>query len=118
MVVVASFVLDSTARAGRAQLGCRRHGEVMTKLRTIARIAVGIAALVIAAAPAQAQVTRVESGRNAIGFNIGYFSVRGADSRVDDDVLIQDLSQGAYSLAFDVKDFNGATFGGEWVLGV
>jgi opacity protein-like surface antigen len=32
-------------------------------------------------------------------------------------VLFADLSQGAYSLLFDVKDFNGATFGGEWLVG-
>ena len=30
----------------------------------------------------------------------------------------EDLSQGEYSLAFDVDDFNGATFGGEWVIGL
>jgi opacity protein-like surface antigen len=71
-----------------------------------------------AAAPAQAQITRVDSGRQAIGFNIGYFSVRGLDSRADDDVLLADLSQGEYSLLFDVKDFNGATIGGEWLFGL
>ena len=36
---------------------------------------------------------------------------------MDDDVLVEDLP-GAYSLAFDVDDFNGATFGGEWVVGI
>jgi len=90
----------------------------MTKLRTVARVAFAAGVLAIVAAPAQAQIRRVESGRNAIGFNIGYFAVRGLDSRVDDDVLVEDLTQGAYSLAFDVKDFNGVTFGGEWVLGL
>jgi opacity protein-like surface antigen len=90
----------------------------MIKLRTAARIALAAAGLAIAAAPAHAQVKRVETGKNAIGFNIGYFAVRGVDARDDDDVLIQDLSQGAYSLAFEVNDFNNATFGGEWVLGL
>ena len=91
----------------------------MTKLRTVARVAFAVAVLAIAgAAPAQAQISRVESGKNAIGFNIGYFAVRGVDSRVDDDVLIQDLSQGAYSLAFEVDDFNSATFGAEYVVGI
>jgi len=90
----------------------------MIKLRTAARVALAAAGLAIAAAPAHAQVKRVETGRNAIGFNIGYFAVRGVDARDDDDVLIQDLSQGAYSLAFEVNDFNNVTFGGEWVLGL
>lgn len=52
----------------------------------------------IAAAPASAQVTRVEP-RQSIGFNLGYFAVRGQDSRVEGDVLWEDLS----SLAFEVK---------------
>jgi len=91
----------------------------MTKFRRAVHAASALAVLALAgAAPAQAQVTRVESGRNAIGFNFGYFAVRGIDSRPDDDVLVQDLNQGAYSLAFDVDDFNGVTFGGEWVAGI
>jgi opacity protein-like surface antigen len=91
----------------------------MMKLCRVLHVASVIAVLAMAGAvPAQAQVRRVESGRNAIGFNVGYFNLRGIDSRDEDDVLVQDLSQGAYSLAFDVKDFNGATFGGEWLIGV
>ena len=98
----------------------------MMKLRRVVQVASAIAAFAIAGAvPAQAQVRRVESGRNAIGFNFGYFSLRGLDSRgctncepIDQDVLVADLSQGQYSLAFDIKDFNGATFGGEWVTGI
>lgn len=91
----------------------------MMKLRRVVQLASAVTVLAIAGVvPAQAQVRRVESGRNAIGFNFGYFALRGLDSRVDDDVLVQDLSQGEYSLAFDIKDFNGATFGGEWVVGI
>src|SRR5215204_6575317 len=91
----------------------------MTKLRRVFQVASAIAVFAIAGAvPAQAQITRVESGRNAIGFNFGYFSVVAVALRVDDDVLVADLTDGAYSLAFDVDDFNGATFGGEWVAGV
>jgi opacity protein-like surface antigen len=73
---------------------------------------------VAAAVPAQAQVTRVDSGRQAIGFNLGYFAVKGLDSRIDEDVLLADLSQGTLSLAFDVKDFSGFTFGGEYLIGL
>jgi opacity protein-like surface antigen len=82
----------------------------------------GSAAALLAVAtvvPAQAQITRVtDSSRQAIGFNIGYFNAKGLDSRVDEDVLLANLSQGQLSLAFDIDDFDGATFGGEWLIGL
>jgi opacity protein-like surface antigen len=91
----------------------------MTNFRRVVFAAAAVAVFALAgAAPAQAQIQRVESGKNAIGFNVGFFAVRGIDSRVDDDVLVADLSQGQYSLAFDVADFNGVTFGGEYVAGI
>ena len=80
-----------------------------------------LAALVVAGmltpATAEAQITRVGTSgdsRNAIGFNIGYFALKGEDSRGEDDVIFRDLD----SLLFDIKDFNGASFGAEWLLGV
>ena len=75
----------------------------------------GLAAVMtLAAAPtASAQVTLVES-RQSIGFNLGYFALKGADSRADDDVLLGDLD----AFAVDIKDFNGAAFGGDWLFGV
>jgi opacity protein-like surface antigen len=80
--------------------------------------AFAVAALVLAGASgAQAQVRQVDTGRQAIGFNLGYFSVKGEDSRVDDDVLIADLSS-AQALDFDIKDFSGANVGGEWLIGM
>jgi hypothetical protein len=69
--------------------------------------------LVSVAARASAQVTRVEP-RQSIGFNLGYFAVRGEDSRVEGDVLWEDLS----SLAFELDDFNFVTFGGEWLVDI
>ena len=70
-------------------------------------------------ANAEAQIRRVQSvGRNSVGVTIGYFGLRGFDARPDEDVLVADLSQGRYSLLFDVSDFNNATFGGEWLAGV
>ena len=72
-----------------------------------------IGMLLAATGSASAQVMRVEP-RQSIGLNLGYFAVRGEDSRVDGDVLWEDLS----SLAFEVKDFNFATFGGEWLFDV
>lgn len=90
----------------------------MTTFRKMLQCAAAAALLAAAAVPAEAQVQRVDSGTQAIGFNLGYFSVKGFDSRVDGDVLVEDLSQGEFSLAFDPKDFSGATFGGEWLFGL
>ena len=91
----------------------------MMKRRQVLQCGSVAALLALAAAvPAQAQVTRVDSGRQAIGFNLGYFAVKGLDSRVDEDVLLANLSQGEFSLAFDVKDFSGFTFGGEYLIGL
>ena len=70
---------------------------------------------VLTPARAEAQIRRVSSSgdwRQAIGFNLGYFVVKGEDSRDENDVLFRDLD----SLLFEIKDFNGATFGGEWLV--
>lgn len=68
-----------------------------------------------AAVPAEAQIRRVEPTQS-IGFNLGYFAVRGEDARVGGDVLLANLFD-VEPLAFDVRDFNGATIGGEWLFG-
>jgi opacity protein-like surface antigen len=74
--------------------------------------------LLSSATSADAQIRRVDdTGRNSVNFNIGYFAVRGEDSRADGDVLVADLSS-AEALDFNIKDFNGATFGGEWLFAV
>ena len=102
----------------------------MMTLRKVLQCASAAALLAVTAAvPAQAQVRRVASGNQAIGFNVGFFSVKDLDSRspsadelgrpgADFDVLYADLSQGAFSLDFDPKDFSGVTFGGEWLIGL
>jgi opacity protein-like surface antigen len=91
----------------------------MMTLRKVFQCASAVAVLAVSVTiPAQAQIRRVDSGNNAIGFNVGFFSVKGFDSRVDDDVLVADLSQGEFSLLFDPKDFSGVTFGGEWLIGM
>jgi hypothetical protein len=68
------------------------------------------------ASPANAQVVRVTraDARHSVGFNLGYFAVRGEADRVEGDVLVEDLS----SLAFRIGDFSGFTFGGEWLYGI
>jgi hypothetical protein len=54
----------------------------------------------------------------SITFTIGGFIPKGFDGRSNDDVLVNELSQGVYSLLFDVDDFRGATFGADWLIGV
>ena len=84
-------------------------------------VQIAVGALVIAGvltpSPAQAQIRRVSGSsdsRQAIGFNLGYFLLKGEDSRDDDDVLFRDLD----SLIFDISDFNGATVGAEYLFGL
>lgn len=87
---------------------------ICTKARRV--LGVAAAAVLLAPAPADAQITRVASseGRQAIGITFGYFVARGEDSRAADDVLLANLE----SLAFEIKDFNTATVGGEWLVGL
>lgn len=76
-----------------------------------------MAVVMLVPAPATAQITRVSGSgdtRQAFGFTLGYFAVKGEDSRGEDDVLFRDLD----SLLFDLKDFNGASVGGEWLVAV
>ena len=79
-----------------------------------------VAAAILLPEIAHAQITRVSSSsdhRQAIGVTLGGFFVKGEDSRADGDVrdvLVEDLS----SLAFDIKDFNGLSLGGEWLVGL
>jgi outer membrane protein W len=46
--------------------------------------------------------------------NLGYFAVRGEDARNASDVLVANRS----FLNFDIKDFNNAFVGGEWLAGI
>jgi hypothetical protein len=75
-----------------------------------------LAAGVVLPAPAEAQIMRVSGSepRQAVVFHLGYFGVRGEDSRVDDDVLAINLE----GLAFDIGDFNGAIAGADWIFPV
>lgn len=79
-------------------------------------LALALVAAAFTPVNADAQITRVSrsDARNQIVFNVGYFSLRSEDSRTDGDVLVTDLE----GLAFDIKDFNGATFGAEYLFGL
>jgi opacity protein-like surface antigen len=88
--------------------------------RQVLRFSVGlaVAAAAFAPAPAQAQITRVSSGASdrhqAVGVTFGGFFLKGLDSRTEGDVLFADLD----SLVFDIKDFNGPTITGEYLVGL
>jgi opacity protein-like surface antigen len=75
-----------------------------------------VMAALLAPALAEAQVRRVSRGdsRQSFGFGIGYFALRGEDSRIEEDVLFNELP----ALAFEIEDFNGALFDVEWLVGV
>ena len=73
------------------------------------------ATTVLAAAPVEAQISRVSStsdSRQALGFTLGYFTVKADDARVEGDVIFNAQD----SLLFETNDFNGATFGAEYLF--
>jgi opacity protein-like surface antigen len=77
----------------------------------------------LAIVPAEAQVVRVSGSdtRNTINFNLGYFTLPGAESRVDDDAIVPnlvDLAKRSDLEPLQIGDFNNVTFGGEWLFGV
>ena len=47
-------------------------------------------------------------------FTLGCFAVRGEDARISDDVLVENLDL----FAFRLGDFNHASAGAEWLLGL
>jgi opacity protein-like surface antigen len=82
--------------------------------------------LLLAPVMAQAQIHQVSSsasdGNSTVQFDLGYFALKGLESRVDDDVLLNDLqcppgSGACQPLLFDIKDFNGLHVGGEYLFG-
>jgi hypothetical protein len=82
-------------------------------------------ALVILLTPAaaSAQISQVGTrsasaeAPSTVNFNIGYFMLKGLESRVDEDVLLNNL-QNQHPLLFEIEDFNSATFGVEYLLGL
>lgn len=75
----------------------------------------GLLGLLAVAAPAQAQ-------DQGFSISVGYFAPRGEGSRVSGDVLNAnrciDTPFVCEPLLFDVGDFGGATFGGEYLIGI
>src|SRR5262245_47939487 len=91
--------------------------------RAWVRAALLTLAVVAMATPASAQVVQ------SVSFGVGYFWPRSFDSRVQNDVLVADLTQPVIpfyadlvppptgSLAFDIKDFRAWPVMGEWHIG-
>ena len=57
------------------------------------------------------------SAQQSLNLSIGGFVPRSEDARTGGDVLVADLSAGRDALLFNIKDFNGVTFNGEWLIG-
>ena len=72
-------------------------------------------------ASALAQIRQVgsssSSGNSTVNFTIGYFALKSLDERVEEDVLLNNL-QNLHPLLFEVKDFNSAMFGAEYLVGI
>ena len=84
-------------------------------MRTAIATALMLVALGAGAAPASAQ-------DQGVTFTFGYFAPKGQDSRVAGDVLnadrCLDVTFQCEPLLFDVSDFGGATFSGEYNIGI
>src|SRR6476660_9617565 len=88
-----------------------------------ARLAMALTVLATLCAPAaaSAQIKQVSSSssdsKQTVNFTIGYFALKGLESRVNDDVLLNEL-QSAQPLLFEIKDFNSVPVGGEYLFAV
>ena len=83
--------------------------------------------ILLAPTLASAQVRQVSSsntGNNTVNFTVGYFALKGLESRVADDVLVNELlNPGLVNgkpqpLLFEIKDLNSVPFGGEYLIGL
>ena len=85
-------------------------GRLLMPVRPIMRSVLVILVmfvLLVRAAPAHAQ-------QQSVTFTLGHFAVRGEDARISDDVLVENLDL----FAFRLGDFNNASAGAEWLLGL
>ncbi len=82
-----------------------REASMSSKTRATGAAAIA-AAVVLGAGPAQAQ--------QSVTLSAGRFAVKGFDSRIDRDVLLENLGV----FAFRLDDFNGASVGGSWDIGL
>ena len=73
-----------------------------------------ISAGLVAAAVVGLVATPKASAQQQVSFSIGGFSPRSEDGRAPGDVLVNNLDY----LAFNLTDFSGPVFGGEWIAGL
>ena len=76
-------------------------------LRLVMVVILVMLVLVVRAAPTHAQ-------QQSVTFALGHFAVRGEDARISDDVLVENLDL----FAFKLGDFNNASAGAEWLIGL
>ena len=119
------FTLSAMARSTETVM-MKRHW--LKVARAAGPLVIMVVMLAAFASPADAQIVQVTraDARHSIGFNLGYFMVKGGDcpaspascdSRVEDDTLVVNLfnDNPRFDLLFDMGEFNGFTFGGEWL---
>jgi hypothetical protein len=78
------------------------------------RLVTSLSAVSIAALVLGFIATPSASAQQSVNLYLGGFVPRSLDARPDDDVLVNDQN----FLDFRVSDFNGATFGGEYLVGL
>lgn len=71
-----------------------------------------LTACLLLAAAALLGPARDAAAQQTLNFSLGFFTPKGEDARVDDDVINENLT----FLAFDLSDFNGASIGAEWLV--
>jgi hypothetical protein len=113
---LASDVLVSVVEAARPRARRPRHARALEeRMRTAISTALVLFALAAGATPANAQ-------NQGVTFTFGYFAPKGQDSRVAGDVLnadrCLDVSFQCEPLLFDVSDFGGLSFSGEYSIGI
>ncbi len=110
---LASFLLGLGRRhrvPGR--IPCRRRptgGLAMMRPAGSVALVFALFGALMFAAPAAAQ--------QSLSLDIGYFDVRGEGSRVAGDTIVANLdATSPFALGYRVSDFNGVTFGAEWLF--
>jgi outer membrane protein W len=75
--------------------------------------------VLIAALLAAVTVAAPAAAQQSLSLNIGYFTLRGTDSRVPGDTLVANLfATPPFALNYRISDFDNATYGVEWLAGV
>lgn len=95
---------------GRDANSCLGPGGLM-RFKIVWPAALTLAGTLLIADTAAAQQT--------VNFTLGYFALRGEGSRIDDDVLLENLPiYGPFDedTPLEIGDFNGASIGGEWLI--